>query len=97
MVTVPHAVLLLGHGAAVQRGELHQAVQSVVSQLGVVSDLEVQFEEEFDDGGLQDELLPRGPRPQRRVLVGLEHGDQLFWQVHVDEGPKRGKGKFIAS
>ena len=35
--TVPHAVLLLRHGAAVQRGQLHQAVQSVVSQLGVVS------------------------------------------------------------
>ena len=59
--------------------------------------LEVQFEEEFDDGGLQDELLPRGPRPKRRVLVGLEHGDQLLWQVHVDERPERGKGTYILS
>ena len=57
----------------------------------------MQLEEEFDDGGLQDELLPRGPRPQRRVLVGLEHGDQLLWQVYVYERPKSGKGIRIES
>ena len=50
--------------------------------------LEMELEEELDDGGLEDELLPGGARTQRRVLVSLEHRDQLLRQVHVDERPE---------
>ena len=49
----------------------------------------MELEEELDDGGLEDELLPGGARPQRRVLVRLEHRDQLLWQVDVDERPEK--------
>ena len=48
----------------------------------------MELEEELDDGGLEDELLPGGARPQRRVLVRLEHRDQLLRQVHVNERPE---------
>ena len=43
------AVLFLGHDGPVEAGQLHQAVEGVVRELGVVSDFQVKLEEEEEE------------------------------------------------
>ncbi len=59
---------------AVEAGELDEAAEGVVGDVGAHPHPPVQVEEEGDEGGVQHDLLPGGAGPQTRVLVRLEHG-----------------------
>ena len=47
----------------------------------------MQIEHKRHQGLVQHYFLPSQPWTQTRALVRLKHGNQLFWQIDVDECP----------